>query len=313
MSSNLIFILGNYKSGSTWLLKILSLHPAIRSLSETHIFNHVSTAPNFAECTHKLFHEVPWSNGGAQRWFAHRMLELAGPLLKHWRPEFAFRATERPATLLDLNPFEQKALRRVLEQAQTKEAYCRSFFQFLDARLRPPRYLLEKSTDAARYVPFIHAVFPAAKFLVIYRDGRDVVVSSRFFTENHLKRNSWSLQSSIMKWRAEIEAQHRYGEQFSLFTCSYEELLENSVAVAQRLFAYLELPTGEELLQNILRRTSFKSLTGREAGSEARDRFIRKGVSGDWRNHFSVEDKNVFKELAGDLLLQLGYEKDHNW
>lgn len=313
MSSNLIFILGNYKSGSTWLLKILSLHPAIRSLSETHIFHHVASAKNFAECTQKLFHEVPWSNGGPERWFSHRLLEAARPLLRHWRPEFAFNAAERPATLLDLNLFEQKNLRRELNRAKAKEEYCRTFFQFLAERLRPHRYLLEKSTDAARYVPFIHAVFPQAKFLVIYRDGRDVVVSSRFFTENHLKRNSWSLQSSIMKWRAEIEAQQRYGAQYALFTCAYENLLEDSAEVARRLFEFLDLPTEEKLLQNILRRTSFKSLTGREAGSEARDRFIRKGVSGDWRNHFSVEDKNVFKELAGDMLLKLGYEKDHNW
>jgi hypothetical protein len=313
MGDKLVFILGNYKSGSTWLLKILSLHPAIRSLSETHIFNHISTAKNFEDCTRKLFHEVPWSNGGPRRWFSHRVLELARPLLKPWRPAFAFSAAERPATLLDLNPLEQKKLRCALNRSATKEDYCRTFFRFLAERLRPRRYLLEKSTDAARYAPFIHGAFPEAKFLVIYRDGRDVAVSSRFFTENHLKRDSWSLQASILKWRAEIEAQQRYGEQYRLFTCAYEDLLENGAGVARRLFGFLELPAEEKLLQNILRRTSFKSLTGREAGSEARDRFIRKGVSGDWRNHFSVEDKNVFKELAGDLLLTLGYEKDHNW
>ena len=313
MSSNLIFILGNYKSGSTWLLKILSLHPDIRSLGETHIFNHVAAAQTLDDCTHKLFHEVPWSNGGTRRLVSYRFLHWSRPLLKKWRPDFAFDAHDRPASLLDLSLFEQLTLQRGLRSRLTKEEYCRHFFEFLGARLQPHQYLLEKSTDAARYVPFIHTVFPNAKLLVIYRDGRDVVVSSRFFTENHLKRDSWSLQKSIMKWRGEIEAQLQYAEPHRLFTCSYEQLLANGKAVVQRLFQHLELSAQDHLLDDILRRTSFKALTGRNAGEEARERFIRKGVSGDWQNHFNAEHKIIFKELAGDLLIKLGYEKDHNW
>lgn len=313
MGDNLVFILGNYKSGSTWLLKILSLHPEIRSLGETHIFNHIAAAQNFEECTHKLFHEVPWSNGGARRLLSYRFLNLSRPLLKKWRPDFAFEAHERPACLLDLSFREQRTLQRKLLALRTKEEYCRCFFEYLLACLQPPTYLLEKSTDAARYAPFIASVFPRAKFLIIYRDGRDVVVSSRFFTENHLKRNSWSLRRSIMKWRAEIEAQLQYRERFGIFTCSYEKLLENGKAVATELFEYLKLPRHEETIDAILARTTFKSLTGRNAGEEARDRFIRKGVSGDWQNHFTREDKKDFKELAGDLLIKLGYERDYNW
>ena len=40
---------------------------------------------------------------------------------------------------------------------------------------------------------------------------------------------------------------------------------------------------------------------------------FRKGRIGDWRAHFREEHKEVFKELAGDVLVQLGYEKDLNW
>lgn len=40
---------------------------------------------------------------------------------------------------------------------------------------------------------------------------------------------------------------------------------------------------------------------------------FRKGSIGDWRNHFTEEHKRVFKELAGDLLIDLGYERDNDW
>jgi hypothetical protein len=40
---------------------------------------------------------------------------------------------------------------------------------------------------------------------------------------------------------------------------------------------------------------------------------FRKGVPGNWREHFTPTNKAVFKEAAGDLLLKLGYEQDHQW
>lgn len=40
---------------------------------------------------------------------------------------------------------------------------------------------------------------------------------------------------------------------------------------------------------------------------------FRKGIIGDWRNHFTAEHKRVFKELAGDLLIDLGYEQNDDW
>jgi hypothetical protein len=42
-------------------------------------------------------------------------------------------------------------------------------------------------------------------------------------------------------------------------------------------------------------------------------RTFRKGTIGSWQNHFSAEHKRVFKELAGNLLIDLGYEQDHDW
>jgi hypothetical protein len=39
----------------------------------------------------------------------------------------------------------------------------------------------------------------------------------------------------------------------------------------------------------------------------------RKGIAGDWKNVFTERDKAVFKEAAGNLLIELGYEKDDNW
>jgi len=40
---------------------------------------------------------------------------------------------------------------------------------------------------------------------------------------------------------------------------------------------------------------------------------FRSGKTGEWKKHFKDEHKVIFKEIAGDLLVRLGYEKDSNW
>jgi hypothetical protein len=40
---------------------------------------------------------------------------------------------------------------------------------------------------------------------------------------------------------------------------------------------------------------------------------FRQGKSGGWREHFTPVHKALFKDLAGDLLIRLGYEKDLDW
>lgn len=40
---------------------------------------------------------------------------------------------------------------------------------------------------------------------------------------------------------------------------------------------------------------------------------FREGKIGSWRTHFNEEHKTLFKEMAGQLLIDLGYESDFNW
>jgi hypothetical protein len=40
---------------------------------------------------------------------------------------------------------------------------------------------------------------------------------------------------------------------------------------------------------------------------------FRSGKTGEWKKYFKDEHKRIFKEVAGDLLVRLGYENDNNW
>ncbi|MFZ0544602.1 MAG: sulfotransferase domain-containing protein [Candidatus Promineifilaceae bacterium] len=69
-----------------------------------------------------------------------------------------------------------------------------------------------------------------------------------------------------------------------------------------------------ERLLGIIWENDFASKSGgRRPGQEDRTSHYRKGVPGDWRNHFKEEHVIYFKENYNSLLLKLGYENDPDW
>jgi hypothetical protein len=70
----------------------------------------------------------------------------------------------------------------------------------------------------------------------------------------------------------------------------------------RRLAAHLGLALDDRDLARIVERTFF-------AGSTT----FRRGKIGDWRNHFTEEHKAAFKEIAGQILIDLDLERDLDW
>ena len=44
-----------------------------------------------------------------------------------------------------------------------------------------------------------------------------------------------------------------------------------------------------------------------------RSRTFRRGLIGDWQRYFTPEHREAFKAVAGQLLIDLGYETDLEW
>jgi len=70
----------------------------------------------------------------------------------------------------------------------------------------------------------------------------------------------------------------------------------------------------EDEFQKIIQLSSFtRKSKGRKPGDEDLKSHYRKGISGDWKNHFTNDHKEYFKRNYNDLLRKLGYESDFNW
>jgi hypothetical protein len=81
----------------------------------------------------------------------------------------------------------------------------------------------------------------------------------------------------------------------------YEQLLENQKDEIARLMAFMGIKTSQRKLDAIVLGTRFKSLSGgREAGDQDTVSFFRKGIAGDYLNHFSPEQIEMAKSYLHD-------------
>lgn len=307
--SQLVVIVGQYKSGSTWLENLLSLHPDVRSLRETNVFHNAFERDDLARGAQRVLYESSWGDSG--RWGRLRT-RVAGVVRPLRRGQASLRWTERPTTAHDLRAGVRRAIANELPSSPTPEHFCRRFFEIVFHALSPPLLLLEKSVSSVFVARQIRAIFPACKLVSIHRDGRDVLVSDRYYLASQHGRQQ-DFRRSVLRWRRGVEAEEQAAHELGLFTLTYESLLADGEESVQRLLAFLGLARDPRTVDDMRRRSSFEFVTGRRLGTEDPSSFYRMGGSGQWVTRLSDEEKSVFSALAGDWLVRLGYARDADW
>ncbi len=95
----------------------------------------------------------------------------------------------------------------------------------------------------------------------------------------------------------------------------YEDLLQNDVEVFKEIILKeAGMHILADKLEEIIISSRFENVTGgRQLGQEDINAHERKGIAGDWKNHFSSKVKEEFKQEFGSLLIKAGYENDTLW
>lgn len=184
--------------------------------------------------------------------------------------------------------------------------------------------------------------FPTMRNVIILdRDGRDIMVSFYFhsffknelFNEKLVNRMRSELifedyddiESNLPKF-IEYKFTRKRPPRFTwsefveswrekeVCRLKYEDLLIRPVHELESAIKYLAAEKPDRIkIDKIVQKYSFKNLAKREPGKEDRKSFIRKGIAGDWKSHFSKASREIFDHYAGGALIELGYEKDHSW
>jgi hypothetical protein len=185
---------------------------------------------------------------------------------------------------------------------------------------------------------YIHAKEPYLSLLTqpkqatifIYRDPRDMLVSHIFYAtdmyeEHGMNRYYAQLENLEAKLNAAIEGvdkpeyylsnvRKRYEsyigwlEQPNVLSVRFEDLILEQEVTLARILGYLEvigfdLTVSRDQAVEVLR----KGIAPHKSGT------FRKGEPGNWREHFTPANKIRFREIAGDLLVKLGYEDSEYW
>lgn len=313
----LFFVVGQQKSGTTWLMRILDSHPEILCRGEGRFFG--------AGWRQKSLVKSDEMRPPSSLLYALREAEY----LRLWVERSVWSRNDDAEEHLD--NLARMAVDYFLrgELAKTGKTLVGD-----KSPLLTPETVRE-----------ISAVYPEARVVHIIRDGRDAVVSALHHTWNFgkkvksdevsAKREAYrenprrilegdesvfagnSLARMASEWavrvgRAVEDGPALLGANYA--EVRYEDLLERPESEVRRLLEFLGAGADDETVRRCVNAASFERLSrGRRRGEEDATSFFRKGVAGDWRNAFTDSDKSVFKEQAGRLLVRLGYEKDDDW
>ncbi len=164
----------------------------------------------------------------------------------------------------------------------------------------------------------------------IYRDPRDMLVSQVFFaTDMHEEHGMHDFYNSLPDFGERlkvaitginrdglfmVDVKQRYAGVFewlaqpNVMCIRFEDLINNRDATLSAMLDEVE-KTGYKIPTP--RAEALPALV--EAIQPRKSRTFRSGKTGGWRQYFSDEHKQLFKEVAGDLLVRLGYEKNNDW
>jgi hypothetical protein len=190
----------------------------------------------------------------------------------------------------------------------------------LDVRQR--RALVKRQLAALRPLDFVTAHLPALK------ENLEIVCAPRFLPYLIL-RDPRDVAVSLVYYVTGMEKKHPLHQYYSFTLKTFDERLLVSIQgielpnpkthnIARQFENYLGWLAA--ITDHFLQRVETLSVS-REKIIEALDSSInpsksptfRSGKTGEWKKHFTEEHKRAFKDVAGDLLIRLGYEKDDNW
>lgn len=297
------FIFGHARSGTTLLMRLLRLHPEVHCNYQAHFFTRKPLLTSLVDSPEA----EEWLSRKSNRWNRGR----------------------------DLSPLVLRA--------------AADFIMERDAAREGKRIVGDKSPSStihARVVRDAHALYPDARIIYIVRDGRDVLISERFrnfvedskFLTSEDKRILSDLETDsapfgdgrrsiftetfirniARRWADDLneidsEGKRLYGRKY--ISLRYEDLMKRPFAEISRLWKFLGVKKIDKSLEKQLlaEMSSNPDEEWQAKRNEGIADFLPKGQTGNWRRLFTAKDKALFRDIAGDVLVRWGYEKDNNW
>jgi hypothetical protein len=307
------FIVGVPRSGTTLLVNLLGGHQLVAPIYETRFLRNL-----FVLCD-----RLCWFHGES---LSRKLAGAIGEPILRSRFEKECGRFRRKAIAYNKIPPEKNGIKQSYEVFPFGETVCIRYsiedvIRETDAwlkRLKPPPAGCAAIWDSARdYVDRLFAIhcaqmgkpywinktpgflnhlnglsrlYPDARYIHMLRDGRDVAVSNL-----SLPWGPRTVREAASRWRDLIFIGQKLirARGLPVIDVRYEDLIEAPAPVVTRILEFLAIEGDPESLLSIMP--------------------VSKARGGVWRNTFTAADRRVFASEAGDILIQLGYEKNYDW
>ena len=272
-----IFIIGAQRSRTTLLRYILSSHPRI----------YVPPESNFIP---RYFSMSP--DGIIPR---ERAIQIVEGILKY-RMFFKDWIGEKPDPVQFVEALPSRTPAGILDALYSHYAELHESTRWGD-----------KSPIYCDYIDLLAAIFPQAQFIHIIRDGRDVALSMLkayhrprfFYVDIYYAARVWQQRVINARNSGQLVSPENYYE------LHYENLVAKPVEEIKKICKFLgesfhqEMIEPDEVARNYYHSKGIHSGTRKPLNTES---------VGVWKASMTDEDQRLFQNIAGSLLVDLGYD-----
>ena len=291
VKEKVIFIVGNSRSGTTMMRRVLGNHPHIYMLEELHFFEQLWST---ADKTNAISSE--------------KAVQLASKLL--------FIQRDGYLSEMDITKHQADAI-KIVEgiQAPIFPHAVLNGFLFFETQKNGKTIPCEKTPQDVFYIAEILELFPGAKIVNMVRDPRGVMLSQKrkwqrrkmgagFMTkkeQRRLKINYHPITISKL-WNSSIRAAAKFKNHPKVHNMIFEGMVNDSEKEIKALCAFLEIDFKPEMLMI--------PQVGSSNEADKPDAFgIKTERAGNWEKGGLNKGEVYFcQQICGDYMQQYGYE-----
>jgi hypothetical protein len=223
-----------------------------------------------------------------------------------------------PEWLADRFGFARGDIQSLHGAAHSRPAFIEAFAALCMAKAGKARWA-EKTPRNIGRIDAIFRCFPAARFVHVLRDGRDVACSLRTHPRHKVVDGKLvptgirrPIAGCARRWVRDIEGSRRWWGDPRFHTVRYEDLVREPRPVLERLMAFLGEDWDEAMLAHAAADSPFRDATRFAQNPEALGAVSTAALSR-WQRDLDARDVRIFKRIAGPLLVELGYAPDQDW
>ena len=285
----LVWIFGSSRSGSTWLLRMLSELDEAVPIDDPHLGHHLG-----------VWRPIPlaWATADGDP-----ELTILNEI-KRAKPSYFFNDRYRDVW--------EPALRALI--------ISRFDAQALDAQGDPASNPLVIVKEPGSHIAdLLMSLFRQSRMIFLLRDGRDVVDS---WLDAH-RAGAWALdegaypvapegREALIRWQSSVWA-YRTGVVLRAYQSHgptrrvmvrYENLLRDPAQALERICGTFGLEVPPDRLREIALLHEYASVPSDEKGASKE---IRSAKPGGWQRHMSAAEQQAMYEVMGERLVEVGY------